>query len=220
MTTTRLPETAELADLISAHPGLDEIVPLPFDQSQLQMFAGQISSIADPDGVVRSTDEQIGGQFGWGPLKIADFLLWLGKLGLVGSTVDGFPLIGGDEIEPQIIDEPADLDVVVLDESPAPETRNPKHEGDYRAAVMNDPGLPHMALLAAVAINHRCFKTGELFAGNDQIAEWMHLGKSGRKRVPGYLETLVERGYLVWIGKYRRTDRYRLAIPVVPLGDD
>jgi hypothetical protein len=90
----------------------------------------------------------------------------------------------------------------------------PENEVDYRASLMRSDLSP-MAMLAGVAIVFRCWKSKELFAGQAEVAEWMHLSEHSRKHVKGYLAELVAAGYLRPIGSHRRTTRYLLTLPDV-----
>ncbi|MHA6619667.1 hypothetical protein [Pseudonocardia sp. DLS-67] len=94
-------------------------------------------------------------------------------------------------------------------------TRTPEREADYRKALHDTTRqqLSANALLAGLVICQRCWKSGELYATQATVAEWMHLAstKSVRKAVA----ELEAAGFLTLIGDPlpRRAYHYRLTIP-------
>lgn len=92
-------------------------------------------------------------------------------------------------------------------------SRGPNREVDYRCAVMDAPGLSVHARYAGLAIVRHCFRSGELFAGMEKVAEWMGLSPESRKQVSKYVGELVAAGFLTPVGKVRRTVKYRLTLP-------
>lgn len=97
----------------------------------------------------------------------------------------------------------------------APKKRLPKREADYRK-VLHDTSrdtLSSTALLAGLVICQRCWKSGELYASQATLAEWMHLANT--KSVRKAIQELEAAGFLTKVGtKGTGVLHYRLTVPV------
>jgi hypothetical protein len=95
-------------------------------------------------------------------------------------------------------------------------TRAPEREADYRKALHDTTRqqLSANALLAGLVICQRCWQSGELYATQSTVAEWMHLASA--KSVRKALAELEEAGFLTRTGDPipKRVYHYRLTIPI------
>jgi hypothetical protein len=113
---------------------------------------------------------------------------------------------------PEPVPEPSEE--VSEPERPRP-VRLPRREVDYRKALHDTDRdtLSSTALLCGLVICQRCWKSGELYASQATLAEWMHLvsTKSVRKAVA----ELEAAGFLTKLGtKGTGVLHYRLTVPV------